>query len=35
MQHAGEDFVMILIGNDEPPALVSGPNTLWDVCRSM
>jgi hypothetical protein len=31
MQHAGEDFVMILIGDHEPPALVSGPNTLWDV----
>ena len=31
MQHAGEDFVMVLIGDHEPPALVSGPNTLWDV----
>jgi phosphatidylglycerophosphate synthase len=31
MQHANEDFVMILIGDHEPPALVSGPNTPWDV----
>jgi hypothetical protein len=30
-QHTGEDFVMILIGDHEPPALVSGPNTPWDV----
>jgi hypothetical protein len=30
-QHAGEDFVMILIGDHEPPALVSGPNAPWDV----
>jgi phosphatidylglycerophosphate synthase len=31
LQHPGEDFVMVLIGDHEPPALVSGPNTLWDV----
>jgi phosphatidylglycerophosphate synthase len=31
MQHADDDFVMILIGDHEPPALVSGPNTPWDV----
>jgi phosphatidylglycerophosphate synthase len=30
-QHRDEDFVMILIGDHEPPALVSGPNTPWDV----
>jgi hypothetical protein len=31
LQHRDEDFVMILIGDHEPPALVSGPNTPWDV----
>ena len=31
MQHAGDDFVMILIGDHEPPAFVSGPGTPWDV----
>jgi phosphatidylglycerophosphate synthase len=30
-QHADEDFVLILIGDHQPPALVSGPNTPWDV----
>jgi phosphoglycerol transferase MdoB-like AlkP superfamily enzyme len=30
-QHADEDFVMILIGDHEPPALVSGPDAPWDV----
>jgi len=30
-QHSGEDFVMILIGDHEPPALVSGPDAPWDV----
>jgi hypothetical protein len=30
-QHADEDFVMILIGDHEPPALVTGPDTPWDV----
>jgi len=31
LQHRDEDFVMILIGDHEPPALVSGPDTPWDV----
>src|SRR5262249_31007116 len=31
LQHADEDFVMILIWDVEVPALVSGPNTPWDV----
>ena len=30
-QHAGEDFVMILIGDHQPPALVSGQGAPWDV----
>jgi phosphatidylglycerophosphate synthase len=30
-QHMDEDFVMILIGDHEPPALVTGPDTPWDV----
>jgi phosphatidylglycerophosphate synthase len=30
-QHAGEDFVMILIGDHQPPALVSGQGVPWDV----
>ena len=30
-QHAKQDFVMILIGDHQPPALVSGPGTPWDV----
>jgi len=30
-QHVGEDFVMILIGDHQPPALVSGQGVPWDV----
>jgi phosphatidylglycerophosphate synthase len=30
-RHAGEDFVMILIGDHQPPALVSGQGVPWDV----
>jgi hypothetical protein len=30
-EHAGEDFVMILIGDHQPPALVSGEGAPWDV----
>jgi hypothetical protein len=30
-QHAGQDFVMILIGDHQPPALVSGQGVPWDV----
>ena len=30
-QHTDEDFVMILIGDHQPPALVTGQGTPWDV----
>jgi len=30
-RHAADDFVMILIGDHEPPAVVSGPGVSWDV----
>jgi hypothetical protein len=30
-QHAGRDFVMILLGDHQPPALVSGEGASWDV----
>ena len=30
-KHAGGDFVMILIGDHQPPALVSGDGAPWDV----
>jgi hypothetical protein len=29
--HAGDDFVMILLGDHQPPALVSGEGATWDV----
>ncbi len=29
--HADHDFVMILLGDHQPPALVSGPGAPWDV----
>ncbi len=28
---ADRDFILILIGDHQPPALVSGPNASWDV----
>ncbi len=30
-QHANRDFVMILIGDHQPPAAVSGANASWNV----
>jgi hypothetical protein len=30
-QHTGGDFVMVLIGDHQPPALVSGEGAPWDV----
>ena len=30
-QRAGRDYVMILIGDHQPPALVSGEGAPWDV----
>jgi phosphoglycerol transferase MdoB-like AlkP superfamily enzyme len=30
-QRAGRDYVLILIGDHQPPALVSGPGATWDV----
>jgi hypothetical protein len=30
-QRAGRDYVMILIGDHQPPALVSGEGAAWDV----
>src|SRR5581483_2539363 len=30
-QHDGDDLVLIVIGDHQPPALVSGPAASWDV----
>jgi hypothetical protein len=30
-QHAGDDLVMILVGDHQPPAAVSGPDAPWEV----
>jgi hypothetical protein len=30
-RRAGRDYVLILIGDHQPPALVSGPGATWDV----
>ena len=30
-QRAGRDYVMILIGDHQPPAIVSGERASWDV----
>lgn len=30
-QHHGDDLVLILIGDHQPPARVSGPEASWDV----
>jgi hypothetical protein len=30
-EHAGRDFVMILLGDHQPPALVTGEGAPWDV----
>jgi hypothetical protein len=30
-EHAGDDLVMILVGDHQPPAAVSGPGAPWEV----
>jgi phosphoglycerol transferase MdoB-like AlkP superfamily enzyme len=30
-EHSGDDFVMILLGDHQPPAIVSGEGVPWDV----
>jgi sulfatase-like protein len=31
LKHADRDLVMVLVGDHQPPALVSGPGASWDV----
>ena len=30
-EHSGDDFVMVLLGDHQPPAIVSGEGVPWDV----